>query len=79
MGRIATSLAGSSLLELSVMLGLELAPCIALVDSGALHCFIAEHVAHASRVSWDTGVCLGVWLANWELRPCIELARTVNV
>ena len=66
-GRIATSLAGGSFLELSVMVGTALAPCIALADSGVSHCFIAEHVAHASGVFWDAGVCLGVQLANGEL------------
>ena len=58
MGRIAAILAGSSLLELSMVVRLALAPCIGLVDSGASHCFIAEHVARAAGVSWDTGISL---------------------
>ena len=79
MGRIAASFAVSSLLELSVMLGPALAPCVALIDSGALHCFIAKHVARAARVSWNAGVCLGVRLADGELWPCLGLARVVHV
>ena len=79
MGRIAASLAGSSLLELSAMVGLVLAPCIALVDSGVSHCFIVEHIACTAGLSWDAGVCLVVRLADRELRPCLGLARAVHV
>ena len=60
MGRIAASFAGSSLLELSIAVGPAQIPCVALVDSGASHCFIAAHVARAAGVSWDIGVHLGV-------------------
>ena len=79
MGRIAASLAGSLLLELSVALGLALAPCVVLVDSGASHCFIAEHVARAAGVSWDSGVSLGVQLVDGELWPYLGLARAVHM
>ena len=79
MGRIAASLAGSSFLELFMAVGLALAPCIALVDSGALNCFIADHVARAAGVSWDAGVSLGVQLADGELQPCLGLACAVHV
>ena len=79
MGRIAASLAGSLFFELSVVVEPVLAPCIALVDSGTLHCFIAEHVAHAVGVSWDAGVRLGVQLADGELRPCLGLAHAVHM
>ena len=78
-GRIAASFAGSSLLELSVAVGPAQTPCVALVDSGASHCFIAEHVARAAGVCWDVGVRLGVRLADGELRPCLGLARAVHV
>ena len=79
MSRIAASFAGSSLLELSVAVGLAYTPCVALVDSGALHCFIAEHVARAAGVCWDVGVCLGVRLADGELQTCLGLAHAVHV
>ena len=78
-GRIAASFAGSSLLELSVAVGLAQTPCVALVDSGVSHCFIAEHVAHAAGVCWDVRVCLGVRLADGELRPCLGFAGVVHV
>ena len=52
---------------------------MALVDSGALHCFIAEHVAHAAGVCWDVGVRLGVRLADGELRPYLGLARVLHM
>ena len=78
-GRIAASLASSLLLELSVAVGPALALRVALVDSWASHCFIAEHVARVARVSWDTGVHLGVRLADRELRPYLGLACAVHM
>ena len=79
MGMIAASFAGSSLLELSVVVEPAQTPCVALVDSGALHCFIAEHVARTVGVCWDVGVHLGVRLADGKLRPCLKLACAVHV
>ena len=78
-GRITASLAGSSLLELSVVVDPVLVPCIALVDSGASHFFIAEHVTCTAGVTWDAGVHLGVQLANEELWPCLGLSHEVGV
>ena len=44
-GRIAAGAAGAQLLELNVAVGNSAHSCVALVDSGASHCFLSESVA----------------------------------
>ena len=52
-------------------------PAVALVDSGASHCFMAEHMARASGVTWDANAHLFVRLADGERRACLGVARNV--
>ena len=53
-GRIAAGAAGASLLELDVTVGEKGHACVALVDSGASHCFLSERVARLAGLVLDT-------------------------
>ena len=69
----------SSLLELEVRLGAARHGSVALVDSGASHCFLSATVAHAAGITWDASAQLSVRLADGESRACLGLARAVTV
>ena len=52
---------------------------MALVDSGASHCFLSERVAQAAELVLDTDKRLSVRMADGELRSSVGLARQVAV
>ena len=79
-GRIAVGGAdGGQLLELDVSVGDARYPAVALVDSGASHCFVTEHVARKAGVTWDTSAQLFVRLADGEWRACLGVARNMRL
>ena len=78
-GKIAVGAAGASLLELRIDVGEAAHTCVALVDSGASHCFLSDRVAQAAGLVLDTGTKLSVRMADGELRSSVGLARHVAV
>ena len=53
--------------------------CVALVDSGASHCFLSATVAREAGLVLDTSQCLQVRMADGKLCASQGLARNVQV
>ena len=80
MGNIAVGgAAGEQLLELECTVGRAQHKCVALVDSGASHCFLLAAVANAAGLVLDTNSRLQVHKADGKLRASLSLARNVRV
>lgn len=71
--------AGEQLLELACTIGRARRQCVALVDSGASHCFLSAAVATTAGLRLDTSQRLSVRMADGELRASLGLARNVRV
>ena len=52
---------------------------MALVDSGALHCFLSEGLACAACLVLDTSARLHIGMADGELRASLGLAHNIKV
>ena len=77
--RIAAGLGGAQLLELPIAIGWAECPVVALLDSGATHCFFSERVAQLANLHLDISARLDVRLADREQRACFGVARKVRV
>ena len=53
--------------------------CVALIDSGASHCFLSATVAREAGLVLDTSQCLQVSMADDKLHASQGLARNVRV
>ena len=78
-GRIAAGLGGAQLLELPIAIGRAECPAVALLDSGATHCFLSERVAKLANLHLDTSSRLNVRLADGEQRACLGVACKIRV
>ena len=77
--RIAAGLGGAQLLELPIAIGWAECPAVALLDSGATHCFLSEWVAQLANLHLDTSSRLDVCLEDGEQWTCLGVAHKVRV
>ena len=71
--------AGEQLLELECTVGRAQHKCVALMDSGASHCFLSATVARKSGLVLDTSQCLQVRMVDGELRASQGLTHNGQV
>ena len=69
--------AGEQLLDLECTMGREQHKCVAIIDSGAFHCFLSANVAKAAGLVLDTSQHLQVCRADSKLRAIQGLAHTI--
>ena len=78
-GRIAAGLGAAQLLELPVAIGWAECPAVALLDSGATHCFLSEWITQLAYLHLDMSTRLDVCLADGEQWACLGVAHKVRV
>ena len=71
---IAAGLGGSQLLELPIAIGLADCPVVALLDSGATHCFLSEWITQLASLNLVTRARLDVQLADRKQLTCLGVA-----
>ena len=71
--------AGEQLLELECTVGHAQQKCVALIDSGASHCFLSATAARAAGLVLDTSHRLQVHMTDGELHASQGLTRNVQV
>ena len=65
-GRIAAGLGGAQLLELPAAIGRAECPAVALLNSGATHCFLSERITQLANLHLDMSARLDFCLADGE-------------
>ena len=79
-GNIAVGRAASEqLLDLECTMGRAQHKCVALINSGASHCFLLATVAKAAGLVLDTSQHLQVCMADSKLHTSQGLTRNVPV
>ena len=78
-GRIAAGLGDAQLLDLPIAIGWAEYPAVALLASGATHCFLSEQIAQLANLQLNTSVRLDMNLVNGEQWVCLVVAHEVHV
>ena len=77
--RIAAGLAGAQLLEIPIAIERAECPAVALLNSGATHCFLSEQIAQLANLHLDMSARLDIHLVEGEQWACLGVARKVHV